>query len=621
MEKAVQLATEYEWAWTRMSDWSREEDTPLRAVELARKLTAARPDTAGYWRALASTLAAADTGKEERLGALEHLLELRPGDMAAWDARAEILTDDKKFDEARKCCDAGIAACPRDACRLRGRKAYIEFKAGNAGLGEAMFRDILREHSQYTWGWWTLAEICMDLKKDKEAREALETSLKLTPGDSWATRNLARLLVMDGKRSDAIALLTKTQADKPSDWYLARDLMDTLLDAGQSYRSAAETLVLSMQRNLPCLATDAYTVVVRMRQGRIRDALDGFRALARNPASRQLDVGTPAKALADNGHIGSVARIVRRALKDGTCSEQAVLETLKLLAEQERDLAGIRLWKAVRDPKLRLKAGEVLAVALSERKYFLTLRLFVLLHGRELARDDGTWAQLCYALVSNPKSGWIEKHWVSLWRHKGSIALHTYFNASLVLLDEGRFAEARALAEDCYAKLGTGDDARANFHLFDLIETALYGDISEASKRLDAAKPRNINMDLQLVALARLLVDFRNADRESRGSVFQIWTEKNAELFDRSRVRIARKLVRRTMRRVEIALLAGGGGFKVWTWFEYRLRIRWTWLILLALVRPYLFLAGGVLFLGDYLRSLQEWREGRRLYFSNETKA
>ena len=123
VQHAVKIEPGYQWAWDALVRWSDELHRPELADQIARDLTVRRAGEARSWIVLARTLRRPEH-LEERLVALSKAIELNPRALDAYDIRARLLAEAKRFDEAvAACCPVSWEHLPS---RLQARAAWVE---------------------------------------------------------------------------------------------------------------------------------------------------------------------------------------------------------------------------------------------------------------------------------------------------------------------------------------------------------------------------------------------------------------------------------------------------------------------------------------------------------------
>ncbi len=184
LRQAVYLAPGYQWAWDMLAAWSHQMDKPEVALETARELTEKRPQEARSWLMLSRMLLQPDA-EEERLAALDKAIELNPRCVDAFDQKAELLTQQSRYDEALETCRAPVWE-GKLPLTLRGRATWIEACRGNMQEAISQMREILQEDPSYYWGWTQLAKWLRDFGTAEEYQEAISMIVKLNPQD-WVS--------------------------------------------------------------------------------------------------------------------------------------------------------------------------------------------------------------------------------------------------------------------------------------------------------------------------------------------------------------------------------------------------------------------------------------------------
>jgi tetratricopeptide (TPR) repeat protein len=235
VQNALFLDPGYEWAWNVLRDWTRTLHRPEQAVEFARHLTQRRGDEARSWLMLARTLG--DTGDgSEQLAALDRALALNPTCVEAYDLKAVALARLKRYDEARKACEATVwdGEVP---LLLRGRAAWIEAERGQLSEAVTLMRAAVDEDPNYYWGWENLAKWAREQRSTEDYCEAASQLVRLSPHNAVAHGYLAEAHWRKGEKEAALERIQQAlRLDLHYDW------------AWNSFREWARDL---KQRDLP----------------------------------------------------------------------------------------------------------------------------------------------------------------------------------------------------------------------------------------------------------------------------------------------------------------------------------------------------------------------------------
>ena len=81
--------------------------------------------------------------------------------------------------------------------------AVLQFTLGEEKEAKSQLQSILLSHPDSVEAWRALAEVCLSLKKLKEAENACRKALELCPEDLTLTVSLARILVNKGDKEGA----------------------------------------------------------------------------------------------------------------------------------------------------------------------------------------------------------------------------------------------------------------------------------------------------------------------------------------------------------------------------------------------------------------------------------
>jgi len=247
LQHALRLDPGYEWAWGRLRDWAAQMERPQLAADFARELTARRPGDPRTWILLARTLAGPEH-LDERLAALNRVIRLQPLHLEAHDLKAELLAQQKQFDEALAACRPAAWTEQQRPLLLRGRAAWVAAERGDIQQAISEMRAILQQDPNYYWGWSNLAEWCNRVRDFEGYLEAAENMLRLAPDSPvpFAFRGEARLRL--GQRNQAKADLAHALELAPDYAFAGLTLFDEQLADGET--DAAENTLQRIREHI-----------------------------------------------------------------------------------------------------------------------------------------------------------------------------------------------------------------------------------------------------------------------------------------------------------------------------------------------------------------------------------
>jgi tetratricopeptide (TPR) repeat protein len=322
LEHSLLLEPLNDSGWDRLYDRVRAQREPQRAIDLARRLTTARPTEARLWVVQARALALDPEGVDEALTALDRALALDPRLIDAHERKAELLCRARRLDEARAACAAAIWD-GKPPLPLRVRAAIIEAEARDYPTAKATVREVLRDDPNSYRAWAYLADWSEATRTWPEYREAAEHMVRLAPHNStpYGYRGLGRANTGD-------------RAGAKDDWrhalYLAPDyawaafkLFDAHLEDSE-FREAIRTL-RHLRRYRRNEFGQARLCQLFARRRKRSPALRALRRLLLSRHEATWPVEAAEQACARAGWRADVDRLVAELLPDERCRSQAAI--------------------------------------------------------------------------------------------------------------------------------------------------------------------------------------------------------------------------------------------------------------------------------------------------------
>jgi cellulose synthase operon protein C len=302
-----------EQAWHGAEAWAETLGRQEEVVAAANRLVRERPGEAESWLQLCRCLPRA--AMEEKLAALDKALDRDPRNLEVHDLKAQLLSEQARTAEARAACRP---PCFGDdpPCQLRGRALWITFHDGKRKEALTGMQALLRENSDYLWGWQQLLDWAEEMDDQEIAAQARTSLLRLAP-DSLATlcaAGEAKQLAGDDKA--ALVLYERALALYPASITPLRCGLAILWHLGDTQR-----LRELAGRALPgATATVAqmFMVLADIREGKrdtAKTRLEGVVASA-EPVSAALD--DLDRGLCDLGWWGKWQKALTRAVRRGT---------------------------------------------------------------------------------------------------------------------------------------------------------------------------------------------------------------------------------------------------------------------------------------------------------------
>ncbi len=308
LEHALRLQPAYGYAWNLLREWT--PPASSRSVELARTLTETRPGEARSWLILAQCLPGSEI--EPRLEALRHAITLAPHYADAYDARAVLLAEAGRFDEALDACAPAAWQPGERPFVLAGRAAWINACRGHLQTAINGMEGIVKTTPDYYWGWSQLADWYSRVGRPGEAREAARQMARLAPNRAEPLGYIADLQSRLGDQEESMATLRRACAVDPTYAYAAFRVFE--YEVKQRDLSAAETTLGRLRLHFPGPRAEACAIELRARQGRTAETFDDFRQLCFAPAEAGGAVDQAAETLCAAGHGSRVERICGECL-------------------------------------------------------------------------------------------------------------------------------------------------------------------------------------------------------------------------------------------------------------------------------------------------------------------
>jgi tetratricopeptide (TPR) repeat protein len=574
VERALRLEPGFSWAWGLLTEWATEDGQPQRAAGFSRALTRERPGEMRVWIMLARVLND-PAHMPERIAAVEKALELDVKSTEAWDLKAELLANAERFEEAIRACEEGSSVCTSDTYILGGRRAWIEAQRRQFPEAVRLMRLVLAENVSYVWGWNQLAQWLLEQGATADAVIALEQLLRLRPRDPWVYRQLGFLRLKQEDRAAAQKAFATALELAPADSYAAQNIFDLQLQAGD-LKGAATTLRV-MEMHQPGVRTLAAGIFLHVRTKQRSAAIEAFGKLCASPDPDPWPVDAVANAFKDTGQTWAALKILRHALKRPSCNPQVAAAAIRLLFAERKNYAALRLFMNLKSGEIQQRAAAPLVYGLAEQKCTWLFRR-LLRHRREvLARDDAAWGQVGYAL-SHFKRMKAVADWLADWPTRPNVQPWMLFNLCMALRHLGRFTEANAIAQYVLDKWGHREGS-ADLRLFLAVEEAIAGKVSAAAAHLQHVAVRdNVAYDVELLAIAKALVEFQQSPAANRSQSFRAARRQLEKHFSAWRMLRVMKDVRRTFRRSGDVFVRQGGGWRARLWFSWKLN--WQWLLL-----------------------------------------
>ncbi len=576
VERALRLAPGFDWAWALLLDWAASSGQAERPATFARGLTQERRGEMWTWLMLARVLKS-PAEKAERLAAVERGLELDPGSVEAWDLKAELLAQDERFQDAIQACEEGIAACATEVHVLRGRRAWIEAQRRRLPDAVCLMRTVLAENASYAWGWSQLAHWLTEQKNWVEAAATLEHMRQLRPRDPWALRQLGVLRLRQNERAQAQEAFDAALRLSPTDACAAHSIFDLQLQAGD-LSGAASTLRV-MQTHQPGAPTLAAEVLLLLSNREWSGADKALRALCQSPDPDPWAINVATEAFERGGWSTRVAWVLKDALAKRPCHPQVGAAVIRVLLNQRKGLAAVRLFLRLAPGELQTRAAVPLVQGLAAQNSRVLLWWLLRRRREVFAQNDDAWGQVGFALSQFNRQKQVVE-WLADWQTRPNAQPWMLFNLCLAFRDLGRYEEGNVLARHVVDTWGHREGS-AGLRLFLGVEDALAGDLESASLHLKLAVARkDVPHDQALLALAQAILEFRQTPVAERARQSRTIRQTLARRLSAWALFRSKKDVRRTFQRAGDVFTREGGGRLAYWWVVWRLN--WQWLLLLV---------------------------------------
>lgn len=182
VRKSVEIAPDYTWGWNALQHWSLMDRRESPALAMAKERALRLGNDAASWL-LVSQIASVAAKPYESLEAALKARECEPRNVHAHDAVILALVEVRRFDEAYECCRTSSFG-DYIPVELRGREAWLYSRQDKLSTAVEKMRLVVESDPYYLWGWVQLAEWYCSQTQFKDALEAIERVIRLSP---WMT--------------------------------------------------------------------------------------------------------------------------------------------------------------------------------------------------------------------------------------------------------------------------------------------------------------------------------------------------------------------------------------------------------------------------------------------------
>lgn len=332
IERAVQLAPGYTWAWDTLRSWSDEEGDHERPLRVAKELTERRPGEARSWITLARMMGDDQDRLPERIDALRKAVELAPRSVAAHDQLARCLFENGQREEAEAECRPAIFG-DRIPSELLARSATFKWNSDERQQAIDELKSILKNDPSFSSGWSELQEWTEAMSDHEGALEAARMVVRLNPHSDVAMGTLAKSLLNAGQRDEAKDAFRHCFELFPNYvmagmWLFDLQIEDNDLDAANQTLKTLEihdnsAYVTSRQVVLACAARDRAT------------AKERFRILCLDQISNTWPIDTAFSAMLNAKWLYDVREVVNDVINEPIIQKQVGAILLKAYVEDE----------------------------------------------------------------------------------------------------------------------------------------------------------------------------------------------------------------------------------------------------------------------------------------------
>jgi tetratricopeptide (TPR) repeat protein len=554
IERAGEIDPTHDPFWETSVRWDREQGTPERTLDRARRLTAKRPGDAQCWMILARVLGERSS-LEERLASLDRAIAVAPHFLEAYDLKAELLAENQRFEEAIAVCRPALwgARVPRE---LRGREAWVASVRGDTAGAITSMRRILEQEPDYYWGWARLADWHRAVDDDDGYVAAAEQLVRLAPHQAVPLGYRGDAFRRKGRHDEAKADFQRALA-LDRDYVFARNALASLLVGQGEGQHAIEVLDA-----FPAHDVDEYELGLRVRahvlSKRYADAAAQLKRVLLMPAA---NVEPIARAIRCSSAYDWERRVEAVVLELGGRPEAHPHAARHAVAV----LAGRRRWRACRrriaalTPRTEARRGAIQEYLerTAEAPVPWVLRWFIARRRDELRSDTSLWGTVGYALftigLDRPTRAWLAD-----WKQRPDAEPWMLLNLGLSLRRSGHPAQAREVSEAALRL--RPDNSRMDHVLWLALDGFVDGESGKAGESLDSIAPPG-----EKEAYRRFLWRLAHSARAvSAGGPFETfraevkalvrecaWFIRNREMV-RTHARLVRSLARRHGTRLDV---------------------------------------------------------------------
>jgi len=511
----VQRDPGFERAWDLLNDWADQLGCPERALETARELTVRRAGEARSWLMLARLLDAPDE-MDERMAALDKVIELSPRCEDAYDMRAVSLAYAGRWDEAKEACRPPLWN-DHPPIILRARSAWLEAERGNLQDAIAVMREVVEEEPYFFEAWSRLADWSTQAGDDAGYLEAAEMLVRLRPQYEVGYGYLGEARLLNDDREGAREAYQRAIELNPAYEYAGNGLFDLQFEDGD-LDAATETLSTLRTHSDSPFVTAREAQLAAKRESQV-EACDALKRLAAMPCDSPWPISAAIEALVDAGWEEAARRTLETLLFDEDTQVEIGPQWVKLCTAR-------RIWKCAEQLPRLCECGEIglratyaYVEALLQSGKALKLKRFIRKNRKWLRERTFTWGSAGFGLTGLREYR-LAAQWQSDWRDREDVEPWMLVNVVESLRATGRgkkAVEASHLALSMPPAYG-----QHLHHLWLATDEAVRGNIAAAKEHLESAVGESLDDDYQfLLTMAEGIVEMAEASPDEAGRVFR----------------------------------------------------------------------------------------------------
>lgn len=211
---------------------------PVLAAKLTGQALAADPSSISAWL-FDGAMLKAEGKPDESIAAYGKVIALQPGHVNALNERAHLYIAAGKFDLAKADLDAARKAAPGALAPLY-TQALLDFRQANYAAALESLQKVLRVAPENMQSLLLSGAVELNLKSFEQAEQHLKKYLEKNPGDPYATKLLAQVLLNSAQPGAAAATLAPLLKDGGSQDAQLLALAGQSSAQGKDYVKAAE---------------------------------------------------------------------------------------------------------------------------------------------------------------------------------------------------------------------------------------------------------------------------------------------------------------------------------------------------------------------------------------------